>query len=122
MGQYPGEMVYVVREVHTPAEVMELTLYPGDHVALLKNKDPLGRTDRWFVDDGGEAPKGRCLISALVNFFFSVVALCFMDGDMPVMLFYVSFHATHCCGILFIIVLVYYFIFLLLIHLYATLN
>lgn len=52
VGQYPGEMVYVVREVHTPAEVMELTLYPGDHVALLKNKDPLGRTDRWFVDDG----------------------------------------------------------------------
>lgn len=50
---YPSEVIYVVTEVHTPAEVMELTLYPGDHVALLKNKDPLGRTDRWFVDDGG---------------------------------------------------------------------
>ncbi|KAG0728509.1 Dynamin-binding protein [Chionoecetes opilio] len=52
LAQYPREGVYVTREVHTPAEVMELTLYPGDHVALLKNKDPLGRTDRWFVDDG----------------------------------------------------------------------
>ncbi|XP_071537624.1 uncharacterized protein [Panulirus ornatus] len=49
---YPAEVIYVVTEVHTPAEVMELTLYPGDHVALLKNKDPLGRSDRWFIDDG----------------------------------------------------------------------
>ncbi|KAG7175114.1 Dynamin-binding protein-like [Homarus americanus] len=43
LGSYPVELIYVVTEVHTPAEVMELTLYPGDHVALLKNKDPLGR-------------------------------------------------------------------------------
>lgn len=53
LSSYQPEVIYVVTEVHTPAEVMELTLYPGDHVALLKNKDPLGRTDRWFVDDGG---------------------------------------------------------------------
>ncbi|XP_069947710.1 dynamin-binding protein-like isoform X2 [Cherax quadricarinatus] len=52
LGSYPAEIIYVVTEVHTPSEVMELTLYPGDHVALLKNKDPLGRCDRWFVDDG----------------------------------------------------------------------
>lgn len=63
VGQYPGELVYVVREVHTPAEVMELTLYPGDHVALLKNKDPLGRVDRWFVDDGDN--KGFVRVSCL---------------------------------------------------------
>ncbi|XP_063874664.1 dynamin-binding protein-like isoform X1 [Scylla paramamosain] len=63
VGQYPGELVYVVREVHTPAEVMELTLYPGDHVALLKNKDPLGRMDRWFVDDGDN--KGFVRVSCL---------------------------------------------------------
>lgn len=52
LSSYPANLIYVVTEVHTPAEVMELTLYPGDHVALLKNKDPLGRTDRWFIDDG----------------------------------------------------------------------
>nr|XP_045603255.1 dynamin-binding protein-like isoform X1 [Procambarus clarkii] len=52
LSSYPAELIYVVTEVHTPAEVMELTLYPGDHVALLKNKDPLGRSDRWSVDDG----------------------------------------------------------------------
>lgn len=69
VGQYAGEMVYVVREVHTPAEVMELTLYPGDHVALLKNKDPLGRTDRWFVDDGGETAKERCPVSISLHCF-----------------------------------------------------
>lgn len=55
LSSYPANLIYVVTEVHTPAEVMELTLYPGDHVALLKNKDPLGRTDRWFIDDGGKA-------------------------------------------------------------------
>lgn len=73
LGQYAGEMVYVVREVHTPAEVMELTLYPGDHVALLKNKDPLGRTDRWFVDDGGEAAKGRCFVSLSLHCFIALL-------------------------------------------------
>lgn len=53
IGAYPSCVLYVVTEVHTPTEVMDLTLYPGDHVALLKNKDPLGNSDRWFVDDGG---------------------------------------------------------------------
>ena len=73
VGQYPGELVYVVREVHTPAEVMELTLYPGDHVALLKNKDPLGRVDRWFVDDGGEAALMEYYVfSLMVNPYFAV--------------------------------------------------
>ncbi|XP_068200932.1 dynamin-binding protein-like [Palaemon carinicauda] len=52
LSKYPSDVIYVVAEVHTPGEVMELTLYPGDHVALLKNKDPLGKSDRWFVDDG----------------------------------------------------------------------
>ncbi|KAK7084423.1 hypothetical protein SK128_028513 [Halocaridina rubra] len=52
LSRYPSDVIYIVSEVHTPGEVMELTLYPGDHVALLKNKDPLGRCDRWFVDDG----------------------------------------------------------------------
>lgn len=52
LSKYPADVIYVVAEVHTPGEVMELTLYPGDHVALLKNKDPLGKSDRWFVDDG----------------------------------------------------------------------
>lgn len=55
LNSYPADVIYIVTEVHTPAEVMELTLYPGDHVALLKNKDPLGRTDRWFIDDGGKS-------------------------------------------------------------------
>ncbi|KAK4319618.1 hypothetical protein Pmani_009460 [Petrolisthes manimaculis] len=52
VGVYPSCVLYVATEVHTPSEVMDLTLYPGDHVALLKNKDPLGNSDRWFVDDG----------------------------------------------------------------------
>ncbi|XP_076037755.1 uncharacterized protein LOC143023129 isoform X2 [Oratosquilla oratoria] len=51
-GLYPSNDLYIVTEVHTPKDVMELTLYPGDMVALIKNKDPLGNIGRWFVDDG----------------------------------------------------------------------
>ena len=54
LGKYPAEKLRVVTNIHTPAEVMELTLYPGDIVAIIKEHDPLGRSDRWFVDDGGK--------------------------------------------------------------------
>ncbi|CAL4065674.1 unnamed protein product, partial [Meganyctiphanes norvegica] len=63
LNQYPTDKIFVVKEVHTPGEVMELTLYPGDLVAVIKTKDPLGKDDRWFVDDGEN--KGFARVSLL---------------------------------------------------------
>ena len=39
---------------HTATDLMDISLTPGDLVAVLKELDPMGNTDRWFVDNGGE--------------------------------------------------------------------
>lgn len=33
---------------------MDLTLSAGALVAVIKEGDPMGNRDRWFVDNGGE--------------------------------------------------------------------
>lgn len=36
-------------------EPMELSVNKGDLVAIIKQQDPSGGGDRWYVDNGGES-------------------------------------------------------------------
>lgn len=53
-GRYPKESLFCATQPHTPTNDMELSLNAGDLVAIIKQKDPMGGTQRWFVDNGSD--------------------------------------------------------------------
>ena len=50
--RYPAEKLFVVSTDYTAKETMDLSISCGTIVGIVKDKDPLGGGDRWFVDTG----------------------------------------------------------------------
>ncbi|KAK3591896.1 hypothetical protein CHS0354_005105 [Potamilus streckersoni] len=52
--------VFRVTQTFTAVDLMDISLFEGDLVGVLKEQDPMGNKERWFVDNGatkGFAPK-----------------------------------------------------------------
>ena len=45
--------MFVVTSDYTGKGMMELSLSKGTLVGVVKDRDPMGNKDRWFVDNGG---------------------------------------------------------------------
>ncbi|KAL4224790.1 hypothetical protein ACF0H5_015486 [Mactra antiquata] len=54
--QYPKNKVYQVNSTHVAVDPLDISLYEGDVVGVIVDKDPMGNKERWFVDSG--ASKG----------------------------------------------------------------
>jgi len=52
-GKYTESELYIVSQRVTASQQMDLTLADGCIVAVIKQSDPMGNCDRWFVDNGG---------------------------------------------------------------------
>ena len=65
-GKYPRSQVYLVtRTCLGASSELELGVREGDVLGVLQQKDPLGRRDRWFCDNG--AAKGFVSADCLVQ-------------------------------------------------------
>lgn len=53
---YPMEFIYTVAEDYASSDILDINLRAGDIVGVVKQQDPMGNTERWFVDNG--ASKG----------------------------------------------------------------
>lgn len=53
---YPMEFVYTVAEDYASSDILDINLHTGDIVGVVKQQDPMGNPERWFVDNG--ATKG----------------------------------------------------------------
>ncbi|XP_065287952.1 dynamin-binding protein-like isoform X2 [Dermacentor albipictus] len=53
---YPVEFVYTVVEDYASSDILDINLRTGDVVGVVKQQDPMGNPERWFVDNG--ATKG----------------------------------------------------------------
>ncbi len=51
---YPSQKLYQVTSDYTAAQMMDISLPRGTVVGIIKESDPMGNKDRWFVDNGGE--------------------------------------------------------------------
>ncbi|XP_019615513.1 PREDICTED: dynamin-binding protein-like isoform X1 [Branchiostoma belcheri] len=49
--RYPGSL-YKATKQHTPTQPMDLSIAEGDLIGVIKQQDPMGGQDRWFVDNG----------------------------------------------------------------------
>lgn len=54
---YPPGKLYAVNTTHNANDLMDISLTEGSIVGVVKELDPMGNKDRWFVDDGGERTK-----------------------------------------------------------------
>ena len=53
--KYPADRVYLAEQgVAATGLPMDLALPPATVVGVIKEGDPMGNKDRWFVDNGGE--------------------------------------------------------------------
>ncbi|CAB3363327.1 Hypothetical predicted protein [Cloeon dipterum] len=52
LSKYPLNKVFKVTQSWTKSEVLDLSVQEGDIVAVIKQQDPMGSTERWYVDDG----------------------------------------------------------------------
>ncbi|XP_074659754.1 dynamin-binding protein-like isoform X2 [Tubulanus polymorphus] len=62
--KYPADKLYTAVFEHAPSQILDIGLHAGDVVGLVKDQDPMGSKERWFVDNGamkGFAPKGILL-------------------------------------------------------------
>ena len=50
---YNEPQLYVVTQNVTASQQMDLALVKGCVVAVIKESDPMGNRDRWFIDNGG---------------------------------------------------------------------
>lgn len=53
---YPMEFLYMVAEDYASSDILDINLRAGDIVGVVKQQDPMGNPERWFVDNG--ATKG----------------------------------------------------------------
>jgi len=51
--KYPESQLYVVTQNVTATQEMDLPLVKGCVVAVIKENDPMGNRDHWFVNNGG---------------------------------------------------------------------
>ncbi|ESO86909.1 hypothetical protein LOTGIDRAFT_71852, partial [Lottia gigantea] len=64
--QFPRDKLYQVNRNYKASDLMDLCLNQGTVVGVLKEQDPMGNKDKWFVDDGSN--KGFIHKSALSLF------------------------------------------------------
>lgn len=50
---YPESELYSACENYDAVNIMEISLKKGDIVGVIKQQDPMGLKERWFVDCGG---------------------------------------------------------------------
>ncbi|BFZ16161.1 hypothetical protein BsWGS_19199 [Bradybaena similaris] len=50
---YPPDKLYTVISTYNATDLMDISLTQGTLVAVVKQLDPMGNKERWFVDDGG---------------------------------------------------------------------
>lgn len=50
---YPETQLYVVTQNVSSTQQLDLTLAKGCIVAVIKESDPMGNRDRWFIYNGG---------------------------------------------------------------------
>ena len=50
---YSESQLYVVNQNVTASQQLDLTLAQGCVVAVIKESDPMGNRDHWFIDNGG---------------------------------------------------------------------
>ena len=55
---YPAEKLYSVLQSYAPSQLMDIPLGHGDLIGVIKEQDPMGDKERWFVDNGGERVPG----------------------------------------------------------------
>ena len=53
--QYPSDKLFTVAVDVAAAQPMDLSLCRGCLVAIMKEGDPMGNKDRWFVYNGGKS-------------------------------------------------------------------
>lgn len=51
--RYPADRLYTVVDNVSAQSTLDLSLAAGTLVALIKDGDPMGNKERWFVDSGG---------------------------------------------------------------------
>eukprot|EP00095_Tigriopus_kingsejongensis_P009498 maker-scaffold1595_size34508-snap-gene-0.8 protein:Tk09498 transcript:maker-scaffold1595_size34508-snap-gene-0.8-mRNA-1 annotation:"dynamin-binding protein" len=51
-GKYAAAKLYQAHELYSPKDHLDIGVNPGDLVGVVQQKDPMGRRDRWFVDNG----------------------------------------------------------------------
>ena len=52
---YPAGRLHQVAADYTATQIMDVTLPRGTQVGVIKEGDPMGNKDRWFVDNGGRS-------------------------------------------------------------------
>jgi hypothetical protein len=52
MKTYGPERLFTVTQDITGSQLYDLTLKKGSQVGVVKEGDPMGNRDRWFVDNG----------------------------------------------------------------------
>jgi len=52
--KYPYDKLYRVVESRATQEMLEVSVVEGDVVATIKQQDPMGNSEVWFVDSGGK--------------------------------------------------------------------
>ena len=63
---YSESQLYVVTQNASASQQLDLTVAKGCVVAVIKESDPMGNRDRWFIDNGSLSGFCVCLL------FFSV--------------------------------------------------
>ncbi|XP_013387330.1 dynamin-binding protein [Lingula anatina] len=64
--QYPSDKLYTVTQTQSSRDAMSISLAEGDIVGVIKEQDPMGNKDKWFVDNG--AIKGFVPSNSLAPF------------------------------------------------------
>jgi len=67
--------LYVVTQKVTPTQQLDLTLAQGCVVAVIKENDPMGNRDRWFIDNGGTVCTSELLPHLLLPFYSCQLSL-----------------------------------------------
>jgi len=68
--------LYVVTQKVTPTQQLDLTLAQGCVVAVIKENDPMGNRDRWFIDNGGTFCTSELLPHLLLLRFLFILVSC----------------------------------------------
>ena len=54
---YPEDSLYIVCENYTGTQLMDLNIAKGTLVGVVKQGDPMGNKDRWYIDTGGKSSR-----------------------------------------------------------------
>ncbi len=76
MSRYPTTRMYQVTVDFKASGPMDISAKKGDVVGIIKEQDPSGGSDKWYVDNGGEYhKKSRVYRLICVCLYFKVIIL-----------------------------------------------